>query len=126
MNMNKVIFRCTVCKLPLSAPLVELVDRTKLSAVLGEDYISPGFYVVADDNFANPAGQWVINLGDEQNTMPHTDAHRLQGCCGFSDIHGRNTMCINGHEIGTEFSDCWVLHGLQFDSNCVELENVSI
>jgi hypothetical protein len=30
--------------------------------------------------------------------------------CGLDGMDGPNLVCVNGHEIGTEKSDCWMPH----------------
>jgi hypothetical protein len=50
------------------------------------------------------ADEMIFNLDDIHGT-----AHGgvLNGCCGIDGMDGINTFCSNGHEIGTECSDCW-------------------
>lgn len=123
--MDKVIFRCSICKLALSVPLVELVDRSMLCNKREKDYIGQGYFVVADDGFDSSAiGHYVINLDDAQNTAQHEDLNRFVGCCGPDGTHGRNTVCMNDHEVGTERSDCVTSRSLAFDPLCVEIDRV--
>jgi hypothetical protein len=43
-------------------------------------------------------------------THHHSELHRLAECCGLDGMDGPNFVCVNGHEIGTEMSDCWMPH----------------
>ncbi len=121
--MENMIFRCAICKLPLSNPVVELVDRTKLAFEdTGCDYLPLGHFAIADKlAIGFESGHAVINLDDAINTRHHPDPKRLFGCCGPSGFSGRNTLCANGHEVGTESSDCHTHRGLDFDPACVEM-----
>ncbi|WP_163394242.1 hypothetical protein [Flavobacterium limi] len=49
----------------------------------------------------------------------HSDKSRFQGCCGSSGLDGLNKLCLNGHEVATEFSDCWTDEYIEFDNNKV-------
>lgn len=119
--MNRVIFRCAACKLALSVVVDELEDRCRLSLDDQCDYVPELFYVVADEDFSWAAnGHFAINLKDARNTKHHWDNRRLAGCCGLSEPG--NTVCVNGHEIGAEFSECYTPRALVFDPTRVELE----
>ena len=37
----------------------------------------------------------------------HLDSYRFQGCCGSDGLNGYNKLCLNNHEVATEFSDCY-------------------
>ncbi len=124
--MNLEIIRCAICNIPLSVPVRERQNREGLCHEMGCDYIEPGVYVVADECFATHAdGHLVINLKDAINTKHHWDRRRLSGCCGIGGMDGPNTLCLNDHEIGAEYSDCWMPHGLAFDPNCAVLETLN-
>jgi len=62
----------------------------------------------------------VLNLKDTINTKHHSDQSRLNGCCGLDGL-GMNTLCANGHEIGTERSDCWMPHYIHIPTNDVDV-----
>jgi hypothetical protein len=49
----------------------------------------------------------MLNRKDMINTHYHDDPRRMSGCCGPSGIDGVNMLCVNGHEVATESSDCW-------------------
>jgi hypothetical protein len=60
----------------------------------------------------------IVNIADLVSIRRHPDFRRLNGCCGLDGCDGPNLVCTNGHEIGTEKSDCWTPHA------AVLLENV--
>ena len=66
-------------------------------------------YVPISPNTIN----WLVNLQDAINTKHHSDRRRLNGYCGPAGFDGPNIVCINGHEVGTEHSDCWMPHVLE-------------
>ena len=123
--MDKVIFRCAICKVALSEPLAELQERKKPCYDL--EYVPRGYFVIADEEFGRASiGHHVINLQDARNTAHYPDQRGLFGCCGPSGFDGVNTVCINGHGIGTEHSDCHVMQGLELEPGCAEIERLSI
>lgn len=65
----------------------------------------------------------MINLEDAVNTRHHPDTRRLNGCCGLDGRDGLNTVCANGHEVGTEKSDCWMPHVLLLDPGKTVVEH---
>jgi hypothetical protein len=98
-----------------------LPDLAMLCVDNGTDYIPRGFYTISDGSFfRGTEGQYIVNLKDIVNTKHHTDYNRLNGCCGLDGLDGRNTLCENGHEVGTERSDCWLPHAIHFDPSAVE------
>jgi len=60
--------------------------------------------------FWDAQGRFVVNLADLVGTRPSPDGRRLSGCCGRDGLDGPNLVCVNGHEVGTEKSDCWMPH----------------
>lgn len=79
-----------------------------------QPFIQPGYYAISDGNFfTGSEGSIIANLDDLINTKEHSDRSKLQGCCGLDGTFG-NTLCKNGHETGTEFSDCWMPYAMIF------------
>ena len=74
----------------------------------------------ADDDVVRGDGQFVLNLRDLIHTSHHPDPQRSQGCCGRDGSEGMNIVCSNGHEIGTECSDCWMPHYAHIPQDRVE------
>jgi len=105
-------FRCVKCGIPLTDALRELPEDIDLCDNDGEPLVPQGFYSYDD-------GKVVINVRDRLNVRRVKDDYRLQGCCGMDGMDGPNTECINGHEVGTEVSDCWVPHALTFEPDAV-------
>jgi hypothetical protein len=118
---SRVVVRCRRCGAPLTYPLARLTDRSLLSGNDGEPYLPRGWFTVSNGDWSGPRGQLIANLGDRTFTAHHPDGRRLNGCCGLDGLDGRNTVCYEGHEVGTEKSDCWMSHALLFDPECVTL-----
>jgi hypothetical protein len=107
------VVRCAACGVPLTAPLRLLMDSASLGGGDGEPIIGEGRYC-PHGNQGHTAWEWVVNLNDALNTRHHPDSRRLNGCCGSAGLDGINVVCVNGHEVATERSDCWMAHGLYF------------
>jgi hypothetical protein len=107
------IFLCAACQIPISSDIRELLDRNLVSNEDGSDFLPRGYYLIArpDDDMISGQGEFVLNLKDT------TDKSRLNGCCGLDGLDGINTLCANGHEIGTECSDCWMPHYIPMPPN---------
>ena len=122
--MKTASFRCAACGLLLTQPLQLLTDTTLLSEEDGTDYVPNGFYMAETDEgyYTTGAGNYVVNLKSLQNTKPHPNGSRRNGCCGMDGLDGLNVVCQNGHEVGTEKSDCWMVHSLIFEPTAVVLE----
>lgn len=81
------------------------------------DRVPLGFYTME-------RGHYLVNLKDVAGTQYHPDSSRLNGCCGLDGMDGMNVLCANGHEVGTEQSDCWVSHAVTFDRSAVWLDRI--
>jgi hypothetical protein len=122
MNSASSVVCCTECGTVLTVPLLELIDESVISNEAGSDYIPRGYYVISDGGFfTNTKDQVIVNLKDAVNTKRHSDARRLNGCCGLDGCDGMNVLCGTGHEVGTERSDCWLPHAIHFDTNAVTI-----
>ncbi|MCB2379432.1 hypothetical protein LGH70_17670 [Hymenobacter sp. BT635] len=109
---------CRKCKIPLTNDLLELPNRALISEEEGEDYIPQGFFVISDGSyFTNSANQLIINVRDMLNCANHPNPSRLNGCCGLDGTDGPNKICSNGHEVGTEKSDCWMPHAFLIEQD---------
>jgi hypothetical protein len=106
------ILTCAICQAPITNPVEELSYFSALSEEDGRPHLPAGFYYVAlpDDDLQRPPGDYVLNISDLKDTKRHHDRSRLNGCCGLDGCDGFNTLCANGHEVGTERSDCWLSH----------------
>ena len=119
------MLRCARCQVTVSRELTELRDPSLLSVADGQEHLPSGFFRVAgakdqEDHLVAGEGEFILNLRDLANTRHHSDFRRSQGCCGCDGLHGMNLVCANGHEIGTERSDCWMPHYAHFPPNMVE------
>ena len=111
---------CKLCNIEITNHLVELQNLNLLNENDGEDYIPSGFYIVGDGRYdSRSKGRIIINLNDLINSKHHSDASRLNGCCGLDGLDGINTVCINNHEIGTENSDCWMAHYITIEPDMI-------
>lgn len=113
---SKIDLHCAACGMLIAAGL-DALPAEQLQTMDGEDALPQGRYSVAnaDSDCGFTPGAYLINLADAHNTLPHADPSRRCGCCGVDGINGLNTLCANGHEIGTEYSDCWMPHHLTLD-----------
>ena len=117
--------RCVICGTPVSAPIAKLEDLRLLNEEYGSPYVPRGYFVTSNGNYSpGTEGCLIVNLEVLCSSKLHNDQGRLNGCCGLDGCDGINTMCINGHEIGTECSDCWMPHRFDFDPKLVELIKV--
>jgi uncharacterized protein (DUF1697 family) len=107
------IFCCAVCGSPISLPVVELEDVRRVSLEDQTSEVPRGTYLPMK---RHPNALWVGSLPDEAandvllNLEDAINTHLsgvLNGCCGIDGCDGINAFCPSGHEIGTEFSDCW-------------------
>lgn len=120
-----VIFRCAICQLPLTGPLRLLADAVWLGEGDSKPLVPAGFFWKSDGNAWNgTAGHYCVNLADLRNVKPHPDNRRRNGCCGMDGCDGMNTVCGNGHEVGTECSDCWMPHFFHLAPTAVEVLQV--
>lgn len=103
-----VSFRCKQCNCKLTGGISEIEhQQLRARGSDGEDLIERGLFLEADGlHPPELAGDYLLNLEDVKNTQEHPDPERSSGCCGPLGIFGLNLICINGHEIGTERSDC--------------------
>jgi len=98
-----------------------LTNVEKIADLDGNDFLPKGFFYRCDGQyFTDSKGKIIINLNDLKNTKMHTDSRRLNGCCGFDGTDGINTLCKNGHEIGTIKKDCWLAHCMIFEPNLIK------
>lgn len=110
-----------MCKIPVSKDITFLSNRSLLCEQDGKDYIPEGFYIIDNEEFFTDYFEnYILNLKDVINLKNHFDFGRLNGCCGLDGCDGLNKTCINGHEIGTERSDCWLPHHIHINPEKVE------
>jgi hypothetical protein len=110
MGNGRVFFECPICKAAITRPLLPLGPDQQLCLENGKAAVPEGFFGVKTREQWSAKGSTLVNLSDLVGTHHHPDVHRLAGCCGLDGMDGPNLLCANGHEIGTEKSDCWMPH----------------
>jgi hypothetical protein len=91
--------------MPVTEGVVELDDLRRLRTGDREDFVPRGTFVAGDEaGRRRHSGEFILNLDDVVNTK---HGGLINGCCGIDGLDGINTFCDQGHEIGTEVSDCW-------------------
>jgi hypothetical protein len=79
----------------------------------GKAAVPEGYFALSDEDYwTESTGCPLINLADLVGVRHHPDSRRNIGCCGRDGCDGPNLVCDQGHEIGTERSDCWMAHGV--------------
>jgi len=107
---------CKTCHAKLTPELQRLPDESHTNEMDGQNYLPTGFYLKSDGTyFTHSKGKIIVNTGDLINANYHPDPRRLNGCCGLHGCDGPNRICVNGHEIATEISDCWMPHAVLFE-----------
>src|SRR5437867_13336817 len=110
MESNRILFRCPQCQAVITRPLLPLKPDQPICLEDGKAAVPQGFFGVKTPEQWSAEGSILVNLSDLVGTQHHSDSHRLAGCCGLDGMDGPNLLCANGHEIGTEKSDCWMPH----------------
>ena len=102
---------CKKCGVQLTGELVRLTDKSKLSQEDKSALVPKGkFFVSYGEYEPEHQGDFLVNLADLKDTRLTKDPSKLNGCCGLDGLDGFNILCPNGHEVGTERSDCWLPH----------------
>jgi hypothetical protein len=110
------IVYCKECGLPLTQELKEYTGKI-LGLGDGQDLIQRGYYAFScNNNYTDTEKKIAINTKDLINTKNHSNPSRLNGCCGLDGGDGPNKICLNGHEVATEKSDCWMPHEVLFEN----------
>lgn len=111
MKERPVIFICPVCHAVITRPLLPMTAEQQICLEDGKAAVPPGRFGTSNDNYwTGSEGCILVNLADLVGTKRHPYSHRLNGCCGLDGCDGPNLACENGHEVGTEKSDCWMAH----------------
>jgi hypothetical protein len=108
---------CKTCALAVTKDLV-LYKGKSFGEADSQDYIQSGFYAISDGVYFTKTKNFVIvNVSDILNIKNHSNGSRLNGCCGLDGCDGPNKVCMNGHEVATEKSDCWMPHAMIFEKD---------
>ncbi|WP_264554005.1 hypothetical protein [Flavobacterium sp. N2038] len=108
--MRTIKIYCKECEIELTDELVES------NAIWEYDFgIMPENHFFIRSQEASLKNSIIVPI-DNYKLKDHPDMKRFQGCCGSSGLDGMNKLCFNGHEVATEFSDCWT-------DDCIEFSN---
>jgi hypothetical protein len=108
-----VVFKCPICSIAFTRPLLPLSVDEQIRLEEGKDAVPEGrFGTSSGDYWGALEGCVIVNINDLIGTKPHPDASRLNGCCGLDGLDGPNLVCENGHEIATAMTDCWMAHAV--------------
>ena len=118
MSENRITFKCPICLTAITRPLLPLRPDQSICLEYEKPALAEGFFGINSQEYWSAAGRVLVNLSDLIGTKHHPDSRRRGGCCGLDGLDGPNLVCPNGHEVGTEKSDCWMPHA------AVLLENV--
>ena len=114
------ILICKKCGSAITKNIEPLPDGFKIENKDKMPLFDEGFYSrvkrfhISDLDKVGPVkGDFLININDFESKNYHHDSSRLNGCCGLDGCDGPNLLCVNGHEVATEISDCWTpLYGV--------------
>jgi hypothetical protein len=112
--MRTIKIYCKVCECDLTPELTEISESN-----LWENHLE----IMNENNFCILVSKLntrsVIVAINNYNLKDHPDTSRFYGCCGSDGSNGLNKLCVNGHEVATEFSDCKTDEHIQFDNKKV-------
>ena len=105
-------FLCAECGVAITRSLEPLAPDA-ICYSDGKAAIPKGTYARSiNDYWTGSEGCFLVNLDDLVDVSYHPDTRRHNGCCGRDGCDGPNRICRNGHEVGTERSDCWMAHAM--------------
>jgi hypothetical protein len=110
MAQKHVVFKCLKCQTVITRPLLPLGYDESVCLEDQKTAVRVGFFGINRHEYWNVNGRFLVNLADLVGTKHHSERRRLFGCCGPDGTNGPNLICPNGHEVGTEKSDCWMSH----------------
>nr|WP_315238388.1 hypothetical protein [uncultured Flavobacterium sp.] len=114
--MRTIKIYCKQCKIELTQELLE-IEEENLCWEDSEDIMPKNNFSVLTNEQSNK--KFIVVAIDNYNLINHSDKYRFHGCCGSDGSNGLNKLCSNGHEVATEFSDCWTGHYIEFNSDKV-------
>lgn len=116
MSEGHILFICPVCHVAITRSLLPLRPDQSICLEDGKPAVPEGFFGVNKQVYWNVSGGVLVNLGDLVGTR-HSGG--INGCCGLDGLDGPNLICANGHEVGTEKSDCWMPHAAVLFDNVI-------
>jgi hypothetical protein len=119
MSERHTVFTCPVCHVAITRPLLPLRPDQSICLEDGKPAVPKGFFGINKQEYWSVAGHVLVNLGDLVGTE-HSGGNN--GCCGLDGLDGPNLVCANGHEVGTEKSDCWMPHAAVLLYNVIGID----
>jgi hypothetical protein len=114
--MRTIKIYCKECEVELTNELIE-ISESDLCWEDREDIMPENNFSIVFETQIKEKSLFVSI--DDYNLKDHPDSSRFQGCCGSAGCKGLNKLCLNGHEVATEISDCWTSHYIKFCSNSI-------
>ncbi|WP_281232487.1 hypothetical protein [Flavobacterium gelatinilyticum] len=110
--MKTIKIYCRECEIELTNQLIEIPEEN----LCWEDRED----IMPENNFSiifekETKIRLLLASIDGHNLKDHSDTRKFQGCCGSAGCNGLNKLCLNGHDVATEISDCWTSHYIKFD-----------
>ena len=116
------IAKCKTCGIEVTKSLKELTNNQLLNNNDGQNFVPEGYYVKSEGVFMDQQESIIlIHKEDLINSNYHSSERRLNGCCGYNGLDGMNRICLQNHEIGTEYSDCWMSHKIALSLDCIDI-----
>ena len=106
--MRTIKIYCRKCKIRLTEELLEM-EEEKITFPDCEEAIPEGRFVFQTDSQVLSI---LINRNQEL-LKNHLNPYRVHGCCGSDGTNGYNKLCLNNHEVATEFSDCYTSYYIE-------------
>ena len=118
--MRTIKIYCKECKSEITSELTEISESMLFWDENNQNIIQKGKFSFLENPKSN--NKRIIVALDVYNLKNHSDINRFAGCCGSDGGNGLNKLCLNGHEVATEVSDCWTAHYVEFDCNKIIIE----
>lgn len=100
--MEKIKIYCKKCNVRLTDELLE-IGQDEIHFPVEEEAIPEGRFVF----FKHNSVLSILINSNQELLKNHADSSRFYGCCGSDGTNGYNKVCVNNHEVATEFSDCY-------------------
>ena len=112
---------CSKCNVFLAGSLEEMCSPLEWPEFEpGQDihFVGKGFFRISDGSkWLGKEGDYILNRRNLENIVKNKNWH--MGCCGSDGSAGVNISCINGHDIGTETSECYMIKYVILDKGAV-------
>lgn len=118
--MKTIKLYCKTCGAPLTGALQEKKSNN-VRVGDGENALEKGSFCMM--LWENNKEELIVSI-KENILKDHHEQRRFQGCCGSDGGSGLNKLCANGHEVATEFSDCYMPHYIAIDIDRVTVKQI--